>query len=187
MKVYDISQELFSAKIYPGDPLPEKKLIKSMAKGDDCQLSEVRCCCHTGTHIDAPCHFFPDGKDTESMCLNKCVGPCKVITATGCLTAEQITGNKAERLLVRGDICVTVEAAREIVKSGIVLFGTEVYTVGSPEESETVHTILLENEVAIVEGLCLDSVKDGQYFLSALPIKMKGVDGSPVRAVLLDF
>ena len=34
MKLYDISQEILSCKVYPGDPKPEQQTLCDMEKGD---------------------------------------------------------------------------------------------------------------------------------------------------------
>ena len=62
MKIYDISQEVFGCQVYPGDPMPEKKELKSMEKGEVYNLTAFSMCAHNGTHIDAPCHFIQGGK-----------------------------------------------------------------------------------------------------------------------------
>ena len=62
MKIYDISQEVFNCEVFPGDPKPEKKICNSMEKGDLYNLSSFSMCAHNGTHIDAPFHFFKNGK-----------------------------------------------------------------------------------------------------------------------------
>ena len=69
MKVYDISQEVFSCEVYPGDPIPEKNVLKSMQKGEVYNLTAFSMCAHNGTHIDAPFHFIRDGKTVDEICL----------------------------------------------------------------------------------------------------------------------
>ena len=188
--VYDISQEIFSSRIYPGNPLPEKHLLKSYDTGYDSQVSDLHFCSHIGTHVDAPLHFVPGGLDTDKMDLEKCIGRCTVVTASGELDEEAVSKllekNHSRRLLIHGDICLRPGGAERIVSERLVLFGTEVFTVGSQEESASVHQILLRNAVAILEGIRLEDVPDGEYFLSALPLRMNGLDASPVRAVLMD-
>ena len=58
MKIYDISQEVFSCEVYPGDPVPEKTALKSMQEGEVYNLTAFSMCAHNGTHIDAPIHFI---------------------------------------------------------------------------------------------------------------------------------
>lgn len=67
MKIYDISQEVFNCRVYPGDPAPKKKELYSMEKGDVYNLTSFRMCAHNGTHIDAPRHFIKDGKAVDAL------------------------------------------------------------------------------------------------------------------------
>ena len=189
--IYDISQEIFSAEIYPGDPMPEKKEILSLHKSvpDKCQLTELKLGSHTGTHIDAPRHFIMDGIDVENVSLEKCLGICKVITVHGRLDEKiiwEVAKEGFHKILIKGEVCLDSENAKCIVDAGIHCIGVEGSTVGSGIEQENVHKILLGRGVVIIEGLRMEEVTDGKYFLSALPLKMDGLDGSPVRAVLWD-
>ena len=79
--IFDISQEIFSSDVYPGDTIPNKKEILSLKKSnpDKCNLTEFVLGSHTGTHLDAPCHFVADGKDIEHVELDKCIGKCLVV------------------------------------------------------------------------------------------------------------
>ena len=74
MRIYDISQEVFSCKVYPGDPKPEKQTLCATGKGDLYNLTAFSMCAHNGTHIDAPFHFLNKGKTVEQMDLNTFVG-----------------------------------------------------------------------------------------------------------------
>ena len=62
MRIYDISQEVFSCAVYPGDPSPRREVLSSTAEGAVCNLTAFSMCAHNGTHIDAPFHFVPEGK-----------------------------------------------------------------------------------------------------------------------------
>ena len=74
MKIYDISQEVFSCCVYPGDPKPEKKTLCATADGAMYNLTAFSMCAHNGTHIDAPFHFLHDGKTVEQLPLETFVG-----------------------------------------------------------------------------------------------------------------
>ena len=116
MKIYDISQEVFSCDVYPGDPEPEKQVIYSTAGGDLYNLSSFAMCAHNGTHIDAPFHFLPDGKTVDQMDLTHFVGDCFVARHEGNVTARdaQTILQKAkgtQRILIGGKATVTAEAA----------------------------------------------------------------------------
>ena len=74
MKIYDISQEIFGCKVYPGDPMPEKKMLGSMDEGDLYNLTAFSMCAHNGTHIDAPFHFLKDGQTVDAIGLESRLG-----------------------------------------------------------------------------------------------------------------
>lgn len=188
MKIYDISQEVFMSKVYPGDKTPEFTRIKDMEKGDIINLTEINICVHAGTHLDAPKHFFKNGKSIAEISLERCIGECTVAEMSGDITREiilPILRNCKKRLLIKGDIVISLDAAKAINDNSILLLGVEGLTVGPIDAPMEVHLELLENQVAILEGLDLTNVMQGEYFLSALPLKLGGSDGAPCRAVLI--
>ncbi|MCP1101952.1 arylformamidase [Aequitasia blattaphilus] len=189
MKIYDITKELFSTPEYPGDPSPGFTQVYDMKQGDTCNLTNITFGAHNGTHLDAPKHFVQNGKDVESMELSRCIGECKVVSHQGDLTKEAVQDyleDGTKKLLLKGSYTITKEAAKEMTLKGMELLGVVDPTVGA-EEGVTVHKILLRNEVVILENLNLDGITEGKYFISALPLRMRGIEGSPVRAVLIDF
>ena len=196
MKIYDISQEVFSCRVYPGDPMPEKKELKSMEKGDVYNLTVFSMCAHNGTHIDAPRHFIKDGKTVDEICLDAFVGMAYVAEHCGVVTcddAEEIIKKAkryhteaAKRILIKGDIEVSLEAAKVFASSNILLLGNEPQSVGPQNEPMAVHLVLLGADVVLLEGICLSEVSEGVYFLNAAPLNFSGADGSPCRAVLID-
>ena len=192
MKIYDISQEVFSCSVYPGDLKPEKQILSSMSSGALYNLTAFSMCAHNGTHIDAPFHFLKDGKTVEQMDLDTFVGECYVARHTGDVTAEDAVAivrkaDGAERILIAGDATVTAEAAEVFAGSGIKLLGNEGQTVGPDEAPMQVHLILLGRGVALLEGIVLKGVPEGRYFLSAAPLNLAGSDGAPCRAFLVDM
>jgi arylformamidase len=143
---------------------------------------------HNGTHMDAPKHFVAGAKDVTEMDLEKCVGPCKVVLHQGLLTAETAEAFLADgtkRLLIRGDIEITPEAAAAFAKGGLWFLGVEGMTVGGPATGKTVHQNILGAEIALLESAVMTEVEAGEYFLSCAPLKMKGLDGSPCRPLLI--
>ena len=88
MKIYDISQEVFSCEVYPGDMVPQKLEDMRMERGDLYNLTSFQMCAHNGTHVDAPFHFFRDGKTVEMLALEKMIGPSFVVEQDGLVTAE---------------------------------------------------------------------------------------------------
>ena len=196
MKIYDISQEVFGCRVYPGDPMPEKKELKSMEKGDVYNLTVFSMCAHNGTHIDAPRHFIKDGKTVDEICLDAFVGMAYVAEHCGVVTcddaeeiikkAERYHTEAAKRILIKGDIEVSLEAAMVFASSNILLLGNEPQSVGPQNEPMAVHLVLLGADVVLLEGICLSEVSEGVYFLNAAPLNFSGADGSPCRAVLID-
>ena len=190
MKIYDISQEVFSCCVYPGDPKPEKQTLCATADGAVYNLTAFSMCAHNGTHIDAPFHFLPEGKTVEQLPLETFVGDCFVARWEGDITAgdaeailEKARG--AERLLIAGSATVTAGAAKVFASGSLRLLGCEGQTVGPEEAPMEVHLILLGRGIALLEGIILENVPEGHYFLSAAPLNLAGADGAPCRAYLI--
>lgn len=197
MKIYDISQEVFGCQVYAGDPMPKKQTIRSMEDGEVYNLTAFSMCAHNGTHIDAPFHFIKDGKTMDAICLESFVGMAYVAEYQGTLNADDagkiLTRAKehdlesAKRVLIKGDVEVSLEAAGVFASSGILLLGNEPQTVGPQNEPMAVHLALLKAGAVLLEGIRLAEVSEGVYFLNAAPLNLAGADGSPCRAILIDM
>ena len=197
MKIYDISQEVFGCEVYPDDPMPEKTMLRSMQKGEVYNLTAFRMCAHNGTHIDAPFHFIQDGKTVDEICLEAFVGMSYVAEHRGIVTgddAAEITEKAkkqnpeaAKRILIKGDAEVSLEAAKVFASSDLLLLGNESQTIGPENAPMAVHLALLGANVILLEGIRLSEVPEGVYLLNAAPLNLSGADGSPCRAVLIDF
>lgn len=197
MKIYDISQEVFSSKVFPGDPVPKKEMVSQIENGDVCNLSKLSMCAHNGTHIDAPFHFISDGKTVDKMGLEAFVGMAYVAEHQGVVSysdaeniikkARELSEESAKRILVKGEVEVSLEATEAFVKAGILLLGNEPQTVGPKSSPMAVHLALLGAGVALLEGIRLKNVAEGVYFLSSAPLNLGGGDGAPCRAVLIDI
>ncbi len=191
--ILDISQELFSCVIFPGDPEPKKTQLLSTEKGDVCNLTELSLCAHNGTHVDAPYHFLSDGKTIDQLPLSAFVGGAYVTRREGNLTtsdAEEILrraseAGAGERILIAGKAVVTAEAARVFAAAGIRLVGNESQTVGPEDAPAEVHCILLGAGIVLLEGIRLEKAEEGAYLLCAAPINLGGCDGAPCRALLI--
>ena len=192
MQLYDISQEIFTCAVYPGDPAPAREVLASMDRGDLYNLTAFSMCAHNGTHVDAPAHFFADGDTVDKLPLSKTVGDCVVISHTGDVTAAdaarmlQIAGN-CKKLLVKGNATLTMEGAQVLAVAGVDLYGNESQTVGPESAPMAVHKCLLGAGVVLLEGVRLAHVPDGAYLLCAAPLNLGGADGAPCRAVLIDL
>ena len=187
MQLYDISQEVLSCKVYPGDPKPEATKLCDMAKGDLYNLTAFSMCAHNGTHIDAPSHFIKDGKTVEQLPPETFVGECTVAYFQGDVTAEdaqRLVDTGARRILLSGPATVTEAAAK--VFAGILLLGNESQTVGPMDGPMAVHKVLLAKEIVLLEGIVLNHVSEGKYLLNAAPLNFAGFDGAPCRAWLME-
>ena len=191
--IYDITQELFSCRVYPGDPKPVYERVMKTANGDMCNLTKFSMCAHNGTHVDAPFHFIGDGKAIDQVGLSSFVGDCYVGTKNGDVSADDAKAllaaakeaGAAERILIKGEAVVTKEAAEVFAEAGILLLGNESQTVGPLEAPMEVHLILLGKGIVLLEGIELSKVPEGRYFLSAAPLNLGGADGAPCRAYLI--
>lgn len=189
MKIYDISQELFRSNVYPGDVTPSYERPMQIAKGDICNLTTLKMCAHNGTHVDSPYHFYDEGKKIDELDLNRVIGEATVVEFHGELKKEDINSimkTSKKRILFKGNVVVTLEAAIALNNYGILLVGNESQTVGPEDGPAKVHYELLAKEVVLLEGIVLKDVPEGDYFLNAAPLNLGGADGSPCRAILME-
>ena len=194
MRFIDISQEVLSCNVFPGDDSPKGELVRSMENGELYNLSMLSMCAHNGTHIDAPFHFINEGKTADKMPLEAFVGDCFVARHEGDVTAEDAreilkkAGNAGadERILIAGAATMTLEAAEVFAEVGIKLLGNESQTVGPENAPMAVHKVLLGKEIVLLEGVALSDVSEGKYFLNAAPLNFAGFDGAPCRAYLIE-
>ena len=190
MRLIDISTDAFTAPNYADDPEPMYKWIKKMSDGSPYNLSVMGMTPHSGTHIDAPYHFVSDGETAEQISLEKCYGSCTVVTLSGVLTGEdmdKLLPYCRKRLLIRGEGSAYLElsAARVLTDNGMILVGIDGVSISYHEQEDDVHRELLSKGTLILENLDLTDAPDGDYILCALPLKLGGLEASPVRAVLI--
>ena len=197
MNIFDISQEVFSCKVFPGDPAPERQVLSSMEAGALYNLTAISMCAHNGTHVDAPSHFIKDGKTVDAICLEAVIGMAYVAEHQGIVSgddaaailekANALNPKAARRILIKGAAVVSAEAARVFAASNILLLGNESQTVGPEDAPMAVHHILLGANVILLEGIRLAAVPEGVYLLNAAPLNLGRAEGSPCRAVLIDI
>ena len=195
MKIYDISQEVFSCRVYPGDPSPERQVLNTIESGGLYHLTALRMCAHNGTHVDAPSHFIRDGKTVDEMPLSVFVGRAYVAERQGIVTAEDARAillaaercdpEAARRILLKGELEVSLDAAKVFADAGILLLGNESQTVGPHDAPMAVHLVLLGADVVLLEGIRLSAVPEGVYLLNAAPLNLAGAEGAPCRAILI--
>ena len=193
MKIHDVSVTVFDGMpVIPGDPAVSIKRSAMVEDGSQCNLSLYTMGSHTGTHVDAPYHFFEGGLKADSLPLEVLIGPALVVDAGGDeldgMLLEGISLAGVERVLFKNFAGMTEEAAGILVRSGVRLVGVDCFSV----ERETgggypVHRALLGGGVVIVECLDLSNVGPGVYEMICLPLKVKDGDGAPARVVLRDI
>ncbi len=189
MKIYDISQEVLSCAVFPGDPAPHREQIKKIDDGELYNLSMVHMCAHNGTHVDAPYHFINHGRTIDAIEVERFVGWAYVAEHEGVVSAQDAQdilvkaksadSEAAKRILVKGNAVISLEAAEVFVAEGILLVGNESQTVGPEDAPMAVHKVLLGANVVLLEGIRLAEVSEGVYLLSAAPLNLAGADGAP--------
>lgn len=191
MEIYDISREFFSTPPYAGDPPSIKMRIQDMADQEAFTLSAYTATAHSATHVDAPLHYVLGGADIASLPLDSFVGGCTVVALSGEITGEQAEQTlhtiKEKRILIQGNgnAFLSQSAAFAFASEGIELVGTDAPSIARPGNDDKPHKELLGVGIPILENLNLREIEPGNYFLVAAPVKMAGMEGAPVRAILL--
>ncbi len=191
MEIIDISRDMLHCDIYPGDPAPSAEIFHSISGGDDCNLAIIHAGLHTGTHVDAPLHFIENGKSIDRLPLSLFIGECEIIEVPpGPITGDYVERyfpRTRERILVksRGKAYFHETGACELAMYDTKLIGTDALSVGTSGAQTAVHKAFLRENIALLEGLNLENVKPGEYFLMAQPIKTGGTEASFCRAVLV--
>jgi arylformamidase len=204
MNIYDITVCLSNElPTFPGDPPVQIEPVTRLARGDDANVSRISISSHSGTHLDPPRHFSDQGISVDQIPLSLLVGEALLVELNGIqaigrdeLTQFPLKGEN--RLLLKTDnsrlwgnpafsgdfTCLTVDGARYLVETGVKLVGIDYLSIERLDGGGEVHRILLDNGVVILEGLNLTGVPGGNYELICLPLKIRGCDGAPVRAIL---
>jgi len=206
MALIDISPLIDpTINVWPGDTPFVHTINADMKAGANLTLSDVRTSVHVGAHADAPSHYVADGADIASRPLDFYVGRC-VVVHVNVRRGERIRPDhiaariemiRAPRVLFRtgtfadhhrwnNDFAsLSPELVHDLHHRGVRLIGIDTPSV-DPFESKALeaHHAFASNDMAILEGLVLDGIDEGEYELIALPLRIKGADASPVRAVL---
>jgi arylformamidase len=206
MAFIDISRKLEKGTpTWPGDTPFSYEVSWTKEQSGSVNVGKLTMSIHTGTHVDAPFHFDNDGRCIYDLDLELYMGRARVIDVSG---KESIGADDlkefdlvgAERLLLRtgswknpNEFPETITYLRAdiapfLAEKGIRLIGVDVPSVDPLDSKElSAHHALHEQEIHILEGICLDEVEPGDYELIALPLPLTEADGSPVRAVLRSF
>jgi arylformamidase len=209
MEIFDITLPISATTlVWPGDPPVTIERMEKIEAGDEDNLSQIAMDVHTGTHVDAPWHFIADGDKLEAIPLEVFIGPVQVVEIgedVPLITAEVIRKVSIDpeipRLLFKTHnstwwqqgkrqfhpdyVAVSVEGAQLLVEMGVKLVGIDYLSIAPFEQTAEPHRVLLEAEVVILESVDLSKVRAGEYMLYCLPLKLEGVEGAPVRAVLV--
>ena len=204
-RFYDLTLELKEDIIvYPGDPNFEMEDICSISLGDSYNISSISMGTHTGTHIDAPKHFYNESKTIDKISIDRLIGKVKVLDMGNLkeISKQDIEDFNIEEgdkvffktnnsKLLKNNIysedfvALTKDAAKYLVDKKVYTIGIDYLSIEkNNSEFNDVHLLLLEKDIVIVEGINLSDVEQGIYNFAALPLKIKDGDGAPTRVVL---
>jgi arylformamidase len=204
MRLIDVTLPLSAAlPVYPGNPALKLDAIERLAEGGSANLSRLTLGTHSGTHVDAPRHFFDEGDSAEQLSLELLTGPARVVAIDGAaIGADAIAGadiGDAARVLFktrnsefwsagafRSDYTfLTEDGARALVARGVRLVGVDYLSIEEfRKPGAPAHRVLLGSGTIIIEGLDLRRVTPGVYDMFCLPLPLVGADGAPARVVL---
>jgi len=205
--IYDLTLPLQAGMVeFPGDPPFVQKEAASLKNGDSANLIAISMGSHTGTHLDAPSHIFPNGATVDRIPLDDLIGTAKVIdlsTVGRIIRPEHLQDKdigEGDRLLFKtrnssyhqGNVFrrdftyLSEDTAEWLVHRKVRLVGIDYLSIDALDGDNPCHKALLAAGIVILEGLNLIDVPAGSFLLVALPLKIKDCDGSPLRVVLLD-
>ena len=205
-KIWDISQPLRPAlPVWPGDTPFRSRPRWSLGPDSPVSVTAIELSTHSGAHADAPLHYDPAGLSIDAVSLEPYLGPCRVVDARGAgaaISADLVEGHWSPgvtRMLFRTFdqfpmdrwpsrfTVIAADAIRALAGHGVALVGIDSPSL-DPETSKSMDAHLsVPADMRILEGLVLDQVPPGDYELIALPLALKGLDASPVRAVLREL
>lgn len=209
-RVIDLTHKIHNEMIvYVGDPKPRIERVKELSK-DGVNLTKVEIGVHTGTHVDAPIHFFMKGVGVDELPVEQFIGEAVVLDLSYKQAGSAICKNDLERysnLVKKGDIVLLytgmslnwdeewartkytyleVDGAEWLIEKGVKTVGIDFLSIEkfNAQEPKT-HKILLGSGIAIIESINseLRNLVGERILLICLPIKIKGSDGAPARAI----
>lgn len=200
----DISPEVSErSAVFPGDKPYRRQVSLDFKNGDHLGLSHIETTVHIGAHADAPSHYNPKGQAIAGRPLGFYMGPCQVVSVNPpsrarIAPADVKTKITAPRVLFKTGSwpdpdqwtedfnSLSPELVFWLSDQGVRLVGIDTPSI-DPHDSKRLesHQAVFERDMAVLEGLTLAEAADGFYELVALPLRLRGADASPVRAVLV--
>ncbi len=210
-KIYDISLPIsMKMPVWPGDPKVTVRQVASLEKGDEANISQIRMSVHTGTHIDAPRHFFDNGKTVDQIPLEKLIGEVLVVdvgegvsvisdavlkqcaqfndleTASKVLfkTKNSNFWKEAPAYFHQDFVGIDTSGAEFLADLNLDLIGVDYLSIAPFTDTDRPHQILLKKEILLLEGINLADVPAGRYNLYCLPLNIEQCEGAPARVIL---
>ena len=207
-EIYDISVFLGSESAdWPGNPAYSREIVSKIADGECCDLSKLIMTTHVGTHVDTPAHFITGGKNLDEYPAEQWIRPAHVVSikdknavrpeelknldikpgdAILFKTDNSISGRNTSGVFSYDYVGISPEAADFCVEKKVGLVGTDYLSVDqSTNKDFPTHHKILGNGILILEHINLKDVPPGRYTLFCLPLKIKGAEGAPARAILI--
>jgi arylformamidase len=208
-EVFDVTVPLSpDLPVWPGDPDVSVEPLAQIGEGDTANVSRLTLSSHSGTHVDAPRHFFANGMTLDAVAVDRWLGPCFVLAVPDDaqrIGPEHLEGRVppgTERLLLKTAnsklwrpgkasfttdyVALSAEGAQWLIEREIKLVGIDYLSIEpfTDAEHET-HRALLGNDILIIEALNLTRIEPGEYGLMCLPLPLAGGDGAPARVLLI--
>lgn len=199
-KVFDVSLPIYEGMLVYKNKVEKQPQFKTVTNGYVTE-SILQLDAHTGTHIDAPFHMFPEGKTFETIDINKLVGPATVFDLTK--VEDGITIDDLKDLNIRKEdfvlfktknsfdtefnfnfIYLAESGAKFLVDKGVRGVGMDALGVERAQEGHPTHKTLFSSGIIVIEGLNLKAVTAGEYFMVAAPLKLRGTEAAPARVLL---
>lgn len=205
MKLYDISMPIsVDMPVFKNEPSRQPELIPVKSLEENAVvIHKILLDLHSGTHVDAPSHYFKDGKTIDQLSMTREVTKCRVIDLSKVesvitkadLEKCEIQENEFLLLKTRNSqdegynpdfVYVSSEAAAYLVEKAVKGVGVDAMTIERNQPDHETHKLLLSKEIMIIEGLRLKYINPGHYHMVALPINIVGAEAAPTRVLLVE-
>lgn len=210
MKINDVTLTIREGlPVWPGEPEVTLHRVKKLEEGANANVTYMAFAVHTGTHVDAPCHFLADEEGVDKLPLEVLVGEVTVVEmpdSVDQITAKEVSASGlvsgTERVLFKtrnsnywiegvdtfqtGFVGITEDGAQALVDLGVKLVGIDYLSIAPFKMSRPTHLVMLKARMVVIEGLDLSNIKSGKYTLFCLPLKLANADGAPARVILVE-